>query len=237
MYAAIACLVFMLGADPASEVVTVAVEPVELTLSHPRFGQRLLVTGIDGAGRTVDLTSAAEWSAHDSAIAEVRGHRIVPRGNGQTVVSAEVAGKRLEVPVRVDGFQADPAVSLRLELEPLLTKIGCNAGACHGAQYGKGGFKLSLFGDDPNADHTAIVRDFLGRRINPIEPAASLLLMKPNNQVSHEGGKRLRSGTREYEALRRWIADACPNEDQSAAPQIVKLEVLPRRAQLHASRL
>jgi Protein of unknown function (DUF1553)/Protein of unknown function (DUF1549) len=228
MNAALAFLALTIAADPTPRVVTVTVEPAELTLSHPRFGHRLLVTGIDNAGRAVDLTTEAVWSARDKTVADVRNGRIVPRGNGQTVVSAEVAGKRLEVPVRVNGFQADPPVSLRLEVEPVLTKASCNAGACHGAQYGKGGFKLSLFGDDPNADHNAILRDGLGRRVNVIEPTASLLLMKPNTQVSHQGGKRLPSGTREYEALRRWIADACPSEDEQKTPRVVSLEVLPR---------
>jgi hypothetical protein len=212
----------------SQEVAKVTVEPAALTLSHPRFGHRLLVTGVDNAGRAVDLTSEARWSARDNSVAEVRNGRIVPRGNGQTVVSAEVAGKHLEVPVHVNGFQANPPVSFRLEVEPVLTKAGCNAGSCHGAQYGKGGFRLSLFGDDPNTDHGALVRDVLGRRINVIAPTASLLLMKPSSQVSHQGGKRLPGGTREYEAVRRWIADTCPNEDEQKSPRVVSLEVLPR---------
>ena len=228
MNAAIALLALTIAAAPTPKVVTVTVEPAALTLSHPRFGHRLLVTGFDNAGRAVDLTSEAVWSARDNTVAEVRNGRIVPRGNGQTVVSAELAGKRLEVPVHVNGFQADPPVSLRLEVEPVLTKIGCNAGACHGAQYGKGGFKLSLFGGDPNADRSVMLRDFLGRRVNLIDPTASLLLMKPSSQVSHQGGTRLPRGRREYDVVRHWIADACPNEDERKDLQVVSLEVLPR---------
>jgi hypothetical protein len=221
-----ASVVQKLGAHP--NVVTVTVAPAELTLSHPRFGHRLLVTGTDSAGRAIDLTSEARWSARDHTVAGVRNGRIVPRGNGQTVVSALVAGKRLEVPVRVNGFQADPGVSLRLEVEPVLTKAGCNGGGCHGAQSGKGGFKLSLFGDDPNADHRAMVRDVLGRRVNVIEPAASLLLRKPSSQVSHRGGNRLPRGLRGYDVVRHWIEDACPNEDERKELRVVSLEVLPR---------
>jgi hypothetical protein len=212
--------------SPAGGTVTVA--PAALTLSHPRFGHRLLVTRTDNDGRAIDLTTEAVWSARDKSVADVEQGRIVPRGNGQTVVTALVAGKRLEVPVRVNGFQADPSLSLRLELEPALTKAGCNAGACHGAQYGKGGFKLSLFGSEPNVDHSVMARDVLGRRVNLLDPTSSLLLMKPSGQVSHEGGKRLQGGTREYEAFRRWIADGCPNEDEKRTPQVVGLEVLPR---------
>lgn len=229
MNAAIAILALTISADSSPAAVdTVTVEPAALTLSHPRFGHRPLVTGIAKDGRALDLTSEAVWSVRDATVADVQQGRIVPRGNGETVVSAVVAGKRLEVPVRVNGFQADPPLSLRLELEPVLTKAGCNAGACHGAQHGKGGFRLSLFGDDPNADHSSMLRDVLGRRVNIIDPAASLLLMKPSGQVSHEGGKRLQGGTREYEAFRHWIAEGCPNDDEKKSPQVVGLEVVPR---------
>ena len=168
MNGAISLLVCSLAvaADPTPNVVTVTVEPTELTLSHPRFGHRLLVTGIDNAGRAVDLTAEAVWSARDNTVAEVRNGRIVPRGNGQTVVSAVVAGKRLEVPVHVNGFHADPPISLRLELEPVLTKAGCNAGACHGAQYGKGGFNTLAVRRRSECRLHRLVRDALGRRIN-----------------------------------------------------------------------
>jgi hypothetical protein len=231
MHAAIILLAcsLVVAADPIpSSVVRANVEPSELTLSHPRFGHRLLVTGFDKAGQPVDLTSEAQWSSQDKTVADVDNGRIVPRGNGRTVVRAVVAGKPLEVPVRVSGFHADPPVSLRLEVEPVLTRAGCNAGACHGAQYGKGGFKLSLFGGDPDGDHIVLTRDALGRRVNTAEPAASLLLMKPSTDVSHEGGKRLPHGTRGYETLRHWIASACPSEDERKIPRVVGLEVLPR---------
>ena len=100
-----------------------------------------------------------------------------------------VAGKRLEVPVHVNGFHADPPVSLRLEVAPVLTRAGCNAGACHGAQYGKGGLTLSLFGGDPNADHSVLVREALGRRVNVLDPAASLLLHEAE-QPGHSPGRQ-----------------------------------------------
>jgi hypothetical protein len=230
MNTAITFLAFTLAAsaNPAADPSAVTVEPTELTLSHPRFGHRLLVTGTDKAGRPLDLTAQTVWSAADKSVADVRNGRIVPRGNGQTVVRARVAGKELEVPVRVKGFHADPPISLRLEMQPVFTKAGCNSGACHGAQYGKGGFKLSLFGSDANADHGVITRDLLGRRVSAIEPAASLLLRKPNAEVSHEGGRRLPRGSRGYETLRHWIADGCPNEDERKGPKVLGLEVLPR---------
>lgn len=227
MHASIAMLACSLtiAADPVAKVL---VEPAALTLSHPRFGHRLLVTGFDKAGRPVDLTSEVAWSSRDKTVAEVQNGTIVPRGNGQTVIHAVAAGKQLEVPVRVNGFTAAPPVSLRLEIEPQLTRAGCNGGACHGSQYGKGGFKLSLFGGDPDADYSILTRDALGRRVSLADPAASLVLMKPNTDVSHEGGKRLPRGARGYETLRQWIAAGCPAENAAKLPQVVGLEVLPR---------
>ncbi len=121
MNGAISLLVCSLAvaADPTPNVVTVKVEPTELTLSHPRFGQRLLVTGLDNGGRSVDLTAEVQWSAREKSVADVQNGRIVPRGNGDTVVSALVAGKQLEVPVHVTDFKSNPPISLRLELEPM----------------------------------------------------------------------------------------------------------------------
>lgn len=89
---------------------------------------------------------------------------------------------------------------------PLLSKLGCNAGACHGMVQGKGGLRLSLFGVDPVADHERFLKEESGRRLNRTAPDASLLLLKATAQVSHEGGKRTSAGSPEYQILRNWIA-------------------------------
>ena len=49
--------------------------------------------------------------------------------------------------------------SFATRILPVLTKAGCNTGACHGAATGQGGFKLSLLGYDPDQDHEAITRE------------------------------------------------------------------------------
>src|SRR5437763_3332135 len=85
--------------------------------------------------------------------------------------------------------QAEP-VSFRNEVMAVLSKAGCNQGACHGNQNGKNGFKLSLRGEDPALDLAALTRDTLGRRTNALQPAESLLLLKPIGAIPHEGGKR-----------------------------------------------
>ena len=81
----------------------------------------------------------------------------------------------------------DDKVDFATQVEPLLSRFGCNAGGCHGKASGQNGFKLSLFGSDPAFDHEAIVREARGRRIFPAAPAQSLLLLKATGQVPHGG--------------------------------------------------
>src|SRR5882762_3920943 len=102
---------------------------------------------------------------------------------------------------------AVPKVSFRNDVMAVLAKAGCSAGTCHGNKYGKGGFKISLRGQDPDLDYLALTRDQFGRRINPLDPDQSLMLLKPTTQIAHEGGLRFKQGSEEYEVLRRWIAD------------------------------
>jgi hypothetical protein len=112
------------------------------------------------------------------------------------------------------------------DVAALLSKAGCNQGACHGNLNGKGGFKLSLRGDDPAFDHTALSRDQFGRRANPFRPDESLLLRKPAMLVPHEGGRRFLPDSPEYAMIRDWIAAGMPT-DPPEAPALTKLTVTP----------
>ena len=100
--------------------------------------------------------------------------------------------------------------SFELDVVPILSKAGCNGGGCHGALAGKAGFRLSLFGYDPKSDYLAITRDARGRRVDPAEPGASLLLTKPTMAVAHKGGKRLDVNGDDYALLAAWIEAGCP---------------------------
>src|SRR6516164_8419308 len=105
---------------------------------------------------------------------------------------------------------AEVVLNFSTDVQPILTKFGCNQGACHGAQYGKGNFKLSLRGFDDAADHREIVRAAFGRRISLGDPADSLLLRKPTLRMPHEGGRRLAEDSRAYETLLRWLRQGAP---------------------------
>jgi hypothetical protein len=121
--------------------------------------------------------------------------------------------------------------SFRTEVMAVLTRAGCNAGACHGNLNGKNGFKLSLRGQDPTFDLAVLTRDAQGRRTDPLQPDDSLLLAKACGRVPHEGGVRFGRRSPEYALLRQWIAAGCP-DDAADAPHLVRLEVTPAVAVL-----
>ncbi|MGE3803504.1 MAG: DUF1549 domain-containing protein [Gemmataceae bacterium] len=128
----------------------------------------------------------------------------------------------------VQAEEAAPVAKPRFtrHVMPVFSKLGCNAGLCHGAVQGKGGLKLSLFGAEPALDHERLVREFAGRRINLANPDASLLLLKPTNQAEHEGGKRLQHDSPEYKILRGWIGQGATLDD---AVRLTQLTVTPAR--------
>ena len=103
-------------------------------------------------------------------------------------------------------------VSFRNDVMAVLSKSGCNLGTCHGNARGKGGFQISLRGQDPAADFVVLTRDVLGRRANPNDPDQSLMLLKPSMQMAHEGGKRFSVDSHEYRVLRQWIAAGMPDD-------------------------
>lgn len=129
--------------------------------------------------------------------------------------------------------RAAAPVSFRQDVMAVLSKAGCNTGPCHGNRSGKGGFKLSLRGEDADTDYAALVQGLAGRRLDFNRPDESLLLLKPTTSVPHEGRLRFERGSREYEILRRWIADRAP-DDASRAPKLARLEVTPDSAVLYA---
>lgn len=122
-------------------------------------------------------------------------------------------------------------VSFERDVMAVLSKAGCNQGVCHGNQNGKGGFKLSLRGQEPALDLLALTRDQLGRRVDLLRPERSLLLEKPTAVVPHQGGRRFLVGSTEYDLLRDWLAAGCP-ADAPGRPSVAQLEVSPAGEQL-----
>jgi Protein of unknown function (DUF1553)/Protein of unknown function (DUF1549) len=123
---------------------------------------------------------------------------------------------------------AEGVASFRREVVPLLTRLGCNAGACHGTPSGKNGFRLSLRGYDPILDLASLTRDAAGRRINPLAPDGSLMLLKATARIPHEGGRRIEKDSAAYSLLQHWIEQG--GHDDPATVALTGLEVSPPAA-------
>ena len=120
-----------------------------------------------------------------------------------------------------------PVVDFDTQVVPILTKAGCNAGACHGSAVGRGGFKLSLYGGNPGADYDAIALELESRRVNLTTPTESLLYMKPTGWLDHGGGERFDDDGAAASLMLSWIGSGA-RRDQIRALQ--DFEVTPAHA-------
>ena len=127
--------------------------------------------------------------------------------------------------------RAENAPTFRNDIVPILSKSGCNSGGCHGALAGKGGFRLSLFGYNPEADWLAVTRESRGRRIEPEDPGRSLLLTKPTMTLRHKGGKRLTVEGDDYRTIAAWIAEGSPGPSADD-PKLAGLSISPETSEL-----
>ncbi len=225
------CVAFAgpLQAESPGVIGQLSVEPTRLVLTHVRRPRSLVVTARTPLGRTVDLTSAATFLSSNPAIARVSPLGWVePVSNGKVRVRIGANGLLAVVDVEVR-LPANPTPhSFRDDVMPVLSKTGCNQGACHGYSLGKNGFKLSLRGADPKADFAALTDEFFGRRINRHNPAASLLLVKPLGEVAHKGGVRLEPDSLEHRLLTGWIREGA-NPDPDKAATFESLSIFPHR--------
>src|ERR1700677_1681759 len=188
--------------------------PSSISIMGPRYNQRLLVEGTFGDGHQEELTSQATLAISNPKVAIVdKDDFALPQGDGQATITAMLQGHRANATVTVKDFAGATVWSFRNDVLPVMTKMGCNSGPCHGAAAGKNGFKLTLRGYDPNADYYTLTHQALGRRTNPIEPARSLMLLKPTLTIPHGGGRRFDVGSPEYKVIVGWIAQGM------AAPQ------------------
>lgn len=204
-------------------IVDLQVYPAQLELNGIRDSRRLLVSGKTAEGRLIDVTSQAKVTADGTVATVDEDGYIAPKAAGAGKVTIAVAGKQIDVPVTVKDIASAP-VSFVRDVMPAMSKVGCNAGTCHGAQDGKAGFKLSLRGYDPEFDYNALVDDLSGRRFNRSVPSQSLMLLKPTQGVPHVGGFLFDEDSRYYKLIQQWIAEGCQFDKQT---RVEKLEVFP----------
>ena len=199
--------------------------PETIRLDGPESLQRVLVVRAEGDG-FLGEESSATLAIDPPGVAEIVDGVVHAKGNGKAVFTASADGAVATREIEVANFDRPFAWTFNGHVMPVLTRQGCNMGACHGAIAGKGGFRLSLRGYDPPADFYTITREARGRRVEPLEPAASLLLTKPTMATPHKGGKRLDPRTRDYRILAEWIAQGSPGPAPEDAA-VVRISVDP----------
>jgi hypothetical protein len=206
----------------------ITVVPATVKLIHQRQAQSLIVSGRDQDGLALDLTLAATAQSSDETVAKVVDGWIRPLKTGTAKITLQVAGQTAEVAVQVELPAVEPPYSFRHEVMPVLSKAGCNMGACHGYSLGKGGFKLSLRGANANQDHEAIFSDAFGRRVSLLDPAKSLIIQKPGGDVPHRGGTRFARESLSHEILLRWVEQGA-KADLASQVEVDHVSISPER--------
>jgi hypothetical protein len=225
------------AAEPSAEqlptgtrLTRIEASPAAIALRHRYAYSQVLLTGVTEAGERLDVTRLATVEA-PAGLVDVSAARLVrPLADGQGELRFALDGQSVGVPVTVAGYSTAYDVSFVRDVMPALSKMGCNAGTCHGSQEGKNGFKLSLRGYDPLYDYRALIDDLAGRRFNRARPEKSLMLLKPAGAVPHVGGVLTRPGEPYYGLIETWIAEGVKFDPDS--PRVTGIRVLPENPQI-----
>jgi len=209
-----------------AKVVSLELQPARIKFGNPNDYAQLLVTARLESGDTADVTRLVKFNFKPE-VAEISPRGILrPRKNGSTRLVAALEGKLVEAPVEISGMSKGYQADFIRDVNPVIAKLGCSAGTCHGAKDGKNGFKLSLRGYDPETDLRALTDDLASRRVNLASPDDSLMLLKAVAEVPHEGGRRTTVDSKYYQILRQWIADGATLDMKS--PRVTKIEIFPQ---------
>ena len=210
--------------DP-SELESLVVSPQTILYQRPTDYTQLVVQARYQDGSTIDVTSIAEFNCSSDAALVKRGF-VQASKTGMAEIVVEYGGLKETIPLTVALAEDAYVPDFIHDVNPVLSKLGCNAGTCHGSQGGKKGFKLSLRGYDPIYDIRSFTDDMGSRRINLASPSTSLMLMKPAGQVPHEGGTLLDRQGKYYWLIHQWIGGGASLD--LSTPKVTAVELFPR---------
>ncbi|MBU6300501.1 MAG: DUF1549 domain-containing protein [Verrucomicrobia bacterium] len=219
------------AASPGDRAVTASitaleVSPSQIRIDGPTRYNQIVVTAVAADGRKFDVTRSARLKPAADLV------RITPRGkalpvkDGTTTLQVAFGSASLDVPVTVSGAAQAFHPDWVRDVNPVISRMGCNMGTCHGAQDGKDGFKLSLRGYDPFYDVRAFTDDLTSRRVNYASPDDSLMLLKMTGAVPHEGGQLAIQDSTYYRVVRDWISQGARLNHGSA--KVVSIEIFPK---------
>jgi len=208
-----------------TKLTSIQATPAKIELAHPFQYAQVLLTGKLSTGETLDVTRLAQLPTVPAQVTVSEQRLVRPAKDGTAELKFELAGQQVTIPVTVTGQQPNQPVSFVRDVQPIMSKLGCNQGTCHGAAQGKNGFKLSLRGYDSLYDYRTLTDELAARRFNRAAPEHSLMLMKASGMVPHVGGVLTKPGEPAYEMLKQWIAQGVRYD--AGAPRVTKIDVRP----------
>ena len=211
---------------PETELSKLVIRPPNIELKSDFDYAQLVVTGESKGGTPVDVTRLVT-ARLSSQIVEISANGFVtPLRAGDAMLVVEYSGLRSKIPVHVSGSENSFAADFVRDVNPVLSRVGCNLGTCHGSAKGKNGFKLSLRGYDPLFDTRALTDDLASRRTNLASPDDSLMLLKATGAVPHVGGQVVKPGEPYYRVIRQWIAGGAKLD--RSTPRVTQIDVFPK---------
>ncbi|HVT27062.1 MAG TPA: DUF1549 domain-containing protein, partial [Lacipirellulaceae bacterium] len=212
-----------------ASVVAIHVYPQRISLTSVRDSQSVIVQAEYADGITRDVTDKATWKLDGNDHVTRKANCFQPKTDGDGKLTVTYDSSSVDVPISVKHAATDPPISFKLDVMPVFMRAGCNAGSCHGSARGKDGFRLSLFGFDPDGDYYRITHEQPERRIDLSIPTECLLIKKATGQVPHSGGSPTKKGDPLYNTLVRWLKAGAP-ADKGKVPAIDAVEVYPPAA-------
>lgn len=208
---------------------SVLIMPEKTTLETQRDFQQVMVQARFTDATSMDVTKFANLTVTDANVAKLEGDVLKPNADGKAELVATIGSQVVKAPIEVKSAKSDRPVSFNLDVMPVFLRGGCNQGGCHGAASGKDGFRLSLFGFDPEGDYNRITREMVGRRVNLAIPEESTLLEKSIGAVPHTGNDCFPKESAYYKTIIEWIENGAPN-DKPGLPTVTGIDIFPKQS-------
>ena len=208
------------------KLLSIEVQPSKVEIRRRNDYVQLLISAKYEGGDTADITRSAKVELAAPIAELTAAGQLHPKVDGSSEVRISFGGLTQAVPVVVSGAKGAFESDFVRDVNPVMTKLGCNQGTCHGAKDGKAGFKLSLRGYDPEYDLRSLTDDMASRRVTVASPDDSLMLLKAIAEVPHEGGRRMLPDEKYYHILREWIAGG--SKLKMEASRVVRIELFPK---------
>lgn len=203
LFSAVCLLLFSVISQESDSVYPI---PDAIRLTTPGSYSTVIVEGKNKNGLVIDLTDEISARIENPEIAMLFQGRVYGKKTGTTRLLVDVQGKQLVVPVSFNPTPEIPNLTFYHDIEPILARHQCNSSGCHGKAEGQNGFKLSVFGSDPDFDFESIFLDGRGRRVMAESPSNSLFVKKMSGKISHGGGARIPDNNPDYQTVIDWIS-------------------------------